>query len=134
MGAHIWSINNGFPSIFYLTWIANIQFTYRRLIVHQFRPDHDSHITMAFLSEEVKEVNYTFVQLYNCLIVLLINVICRSIKYENISLICVIALIELATVLMCIAMHNFSLALVTAVVYVPIILLITPHHGESASR
>ncbi|XP_077270201.1 glycosylphosphatidylinositol anchor attachment 1 isoform X1 [Temnothorax americanus] len=57
----------------------------------------------------------------------------RSIKYENISLVCVIALIELATALMCVAMHNFSLALVTAVVYVPVILLITPHH-ESASR
>ncbi|CAL1688980.1 unnamed protein product [Lasius platythorax] len=57
----------------------------------------------------------------------------RSIKYENISLVCVIASIELATALMCIAMHNFSLALLTAVVYVPVVLLITPHH-ESASR
>lgn len=57
----------------------------------------------------------------------------RSIKYENISLICVITLIELATTLMCVAMHNFSLALVTAVVYVPVILFITPH-DESASR
>jgi len=61
------------------------------------------------------------------------NIICRSIKYENILLVFVIALIELATALMCIAMHNFSLALVTAVVYVPIVFLITPHH-ESASR
>ncbi|KYN22789.1 PREDICTED: glycosylphosphatidylinositol anchor attachment 1 protein [Trachymyrmex cornetzi] len=57
----------------------------------------------------------------------------RSIKYENILLVFVIALIEIATALMCIAMHNFSLALVTAVVYVPIVFLITPHH-ESASR
>ncbi|KAL6258953.1 hypothetical protein P5V15_008879 [Pogonomyrmex californicus] len=57
----------------------------------------------------------------------------RSVKYENISLICVIALIELGTTLMCIAMHNFSLALQTAVVYVPVILLITPHH-KSVSK
>lgn len=68
MGAHIWSVNNGFPSIFHLDRIADIQFTYRRLIVHQFRPNHDSHIAMAFLSEEVKAEN----QLYACTICLLV--------------------------------------------------------------
>ncbi|EZA48989.1 hypothetical protein DMN91_011736 [Ooceraea biroi] len=57
----------------------------------------------------------------------------RSTKYETVSLVCVIASIELATALMCVAMHNFSLALLTAVVYVPVILLIMPHRG-SASR
>lgn len=71
--------------------------------------------------------------MYDLIVHHYMNIICRSIKYENVSLVCVIALIELATALMCIAMHNFSLALVTAVVYVPIILLITPHH-DSASR
>ncbi|XP_076661414.1 glycosylphosphatidylinositol anchor attachment 1 [Halictus rubicundus] len=50
----------------------------------------------------------------------------RIMKYKNSALICVIASVELATVLMCIAMHNFSLALVAAIVYVPVILPITP--------
>ncbi|KZC05172.1 Glycosylphosphatidylinositol anchor attachment 1 protein [Dufourea novaeangliae] len=50
----------------------------------------------------------------------------RRIKYKNAALVCVIASVELATVLMCIAMHNFSLALVAAIVYVPAILPITP--------
>lgn len=129
MGTHIWSINNGFSSIFHLNRIKNVQSTYRRFIVHQFCPNYDSHIVMALLSEKVKTKSY----LYDLIVYHYMNMICRSIKYENISLVCVIALIELATALMCIAMHNFSLALVTAVVYVPIILLITPHH-ESASR
>lgn len=47
-------------------------------------------------------------------------------KYKNAALVCVVALVELATMLMCIAMHNFSLALLAAVVYVPVILPITP--------
>ncbi|XP_029052423.1 glycosylphosphatidylinositol anchor attachment 1 protein [Osmia bicornis bicornis] len=50
----------------------------------------------------------------------------RQMKYKNAALVCVIALVELATMLMCIAMHNFSLALLAAVVYVPVILPITP--------
>ncbi|XP_014488374.1 PREDICTED: glycosylphosphatidylinositol anchor attachment 1 protein isoform X2 [Dinoponera quadriceps] len=58
----------------------------------------------------------------------------RSVRYENISLVCVIASIELATALMCIAMHNFSLALLIAVVYVPVVLLITPCHEFTKSR
>ncbi|XP_032670206.1 glycosylphosphatidylinositol anchor attachment 1 protein [Odontomachus brunneus] len=58
----------------------------------------------------------------------------RSVRYEDLSLICVIASIELATALMCIAMHNFSLALLTAVVYVPVVLLITPRHESVKFR
>ena len=50
----------------------------------------------------------------------------RSSRYDNISLICVIALVELATTLMCIAMHNFSFALFVGVIYVPVILYINP--------
>ncbi|XP_076663317.1 glycosylphosphatidylinositol anchor attachment 1 [Andrena cerasifolii] len=56
----------------------------------------------------------------------------RQMKYKNAALICVIASVELATVLMCIAMHNFSLALVAAVVYVPVILPITPKQSSTS--
>lgn len=45
-------------------------------------------------------------------------------KYKNAALICVIALVELGTVLMCIAMHNFSLALLAAVIYVPYVFIL----------
>jgi len=128
VGAHIWSTNNGFSSNFHFNRITDVESTYRGFIIHQFCLNHDSHDIWALLSEEVKQES---IARFNC--ALLMNIICRSIKYENILLVFVIALIELATALMCIAMHNFSLALVTAVVYVPIVFLITPHH-ESASR
>ncbi|CAL7943658.1 unnamed protein product [Xylocopa violacea] len=55
----------------------------------------------------------------------------RQMKYNNAALICVIALVEVGTVLMCIAMHNFSLALLIAVIYVPIILPITPKQNST---
>ncbi|CAK9812158.1 Glycosylphosphatidylinositol anchor attachment 1 protein [Anthophora plagiata] len=55
----------------------------------------------------------------------------RQMKYKNAALVCVIALIELGTILMCIAMHNFSLALLIAVVYVPVILAITPQQRST---
>lgn len=58
----------------------------------------------------------------------------KSVRCENIFLICVIASVELATALMCIAMHNFSLALLTALLYVPVVLLITPHQESAKSR
>ncbi|KAK1132162.1 hypothetical protein K0M31_016288 [Melipona bicolor] len=48
----------------------------------------------------------------------------RQMKYKNAALICVIALVELGTVLMCIAMHNFSLALLAAVIYVPYVFIL----------
>lgn len=55
-----------------------------------------------------------------------IFIVFRQMKYKNAALICVIALVELGTVLMCIAMHNFSLALLAAIIYVPVILPIIP--------
>ncbi|XP_043277849.1 glycosylphosphatidylinositol anchor attachment 1 protein isoform X2 [Venturia canescens] len=56
-------------------------------------------------------------------------------RYDSVSLVCVIALVELATALMCVAMHNFSLALVIGVIYVPIVLHITPKQpGDSKCR
>ncbi|XP_043786986.1 glycosylphosphatidylinositol anchor attachment 1 protein [Apis laboriosa] len=58
----------------------------------------------------------------------------RQMKYKNAVLICVIALVELGTILMCIAMHNFSLALLVAVIYVPIILSITPKQNFTKFR
>ncbi|CAK9801470.1 Glycosylphosphatidylinositol anchor attachment 1 protein [Anthophora quadrimaculata] len=58
----------------------------------------------------------------------------RQMKYKNAALVCVIALIELGTILMCIAMHNFSLALLIAVVYVPVILAITPQQHSTKLR
>ncbi|XP_031830500.1 glycosylphosphatidylinositol anchor attachment 1 [Nomia melanderi] len=56
----------------------------------------------------------------------------RQMKYKNAALICVIASVELATVLMCVAMHNFSLALIVAVVYVPVILPVTPKQKSNS--
>ncbi|XP_054015278.1 glycosylphosphatidylinositol anchor attachment 1 protein [Hylaeus anthracinus] len=56
----------------------------------------------------------------------------RKMKFKNAALICVIASVELATVLMCLAMHNFSLALVAAVVYAPAILPITPKQNSTS--
>ncbi|XP_003707027.1 glycosylphosphatidylinositol anchor attachment 1 [Megachile rotundata] len=58
----------------------------------------------------------------------------RQMKYKNAALVCVIALVELATMLMCIAMHNFSLALLAAVVYVPVILPITPKKNSTNNK
>ncbi|XP_033356701.1 glycosylphosphatidylinositol anchor attachment 1 protein [Bombus vosnesenskii] len=60
----------------------------------------------------------------------------RQMKYKNAALVCVIALVELGTVLMCIAMHNFSLALLTAVIYVPFVFVlpITPKQNLTKSR
>ncbi|KAK0161101.1 hypothetical protein PV327_009614 [Microctonus hyperodae] len=58
----------------------------------------------------------------------------RSAKYENVSRVCVIVLVEFATILMCIGMHNFSLALLTGIIYVPIILVITPRKERLKSK
>ncbi|XP_066603061.1 glycosylphosphatidylinositol anchor attachment 1 protein isoform X2 [Prorops nasuta] len=56
----------------------------------------------------------------------------RTIKYENISLMCVIVTVELATTFMCITIHNFSLAMITAVAYVPIVLLVSPKRNPTS--
>ncbi|XP_063983235.1 glycosylphosphatidylinositol anchor attachment 1 protein [Diachasmimorpha longicaudata] len=58
----------------------------------------------------------------------------RRSKQENVSLICIITLVELATGLTSIAMHNASLALLAGMLYVPIVLLITPRSESSGSR
>ncbi|XP_015117329.1 glycosylphosphatidylinositol anchor attachment 1 protein [Diachasma alloeum] len=58
----------------------------------------------------------------------------RRSRQENVSLICIIALVELATGLMSIAMHNASLALLAGMLYVPIVLLIAPRSDPSGSR
>ncbi|XP_011310365.1 glycosylphosphatidylinositol anchor attachment 1 protein [Fopius arisanus] len=58
----------------------------------------------------------------------------RRSSHENISLVCIIALVELATSLMSIAMHNSSLALLAGALYVPIVLGISPRSDQSRSR
>ncbi|XP_046738972.1 glycosylphosphatidylinositol anchor attachment 1 protein isoform X1 [Diprion similis] len=67
-------------------------------------------------------------------ILMFIGTLCfeRHKTYESASLLYVIALIELATMLLCISMHNFSLALVTAVVYVPAALTVIPKKGNES--
>lgn len=54
MGAYIWSVSNGFSSIFYFNRIALVQSTYRRLVIHQFCSYHSYHVVLAFLSEMVR--------------------------------------------------------------------------------
>ncbi|XP_012253852.2 glycosylphosphatidylinositol anchor attachment 1 protein [Athalia rosae] len=56
----------------------------------------------------------------------------RQRTYETASLLYVVALIELATMLLCIAMHNFSLALLAAILYVPAALSVIPRKGNES--
>lgn len=77
---------------------------------------------MKFIKKIYKIINYKSFLLF---------IYFRSSRRDNVTLVNIITLVELATTLVCIAILNSSLALLAGAAYVPIVLLIKPRDEKS---